>query len=160
MHSQTLYIISQVCTGGGRHISECNACVCGVILMSSLGGRCNCWWYQIVHNVSYKMLFESYDCRADFSLVPIWLETSLQNNAAFHWLGTNLESALDSVSRWGQSIAACLDDLWVLQLKFICCIYVLFYDQVKGGPQTNHASEIHKMSEYGILCWRIGYQTI
>ena len=46
-----------------------------------------CYFYMLFHLTT--------NCRADSRLAPSQWETSLQSNAVSHWLGANLESALD-----------------------------------------------------------------
>ena len=51
--------------------------------------------------------------KADFMFVPSQWETSLQSNAASHWVGANLETALGLSPPWQQAITQ-LNKCWLV----------------------------------------------
>ena len=53
-----------------------------------------CTTELICNAMVMQLLRQTYYIRADSRLAPSQWERSLQSNAAFHWLGANLESAL------------------------------------------------------------------
>ena len=57
--------------------------------------------------------------RADSKFAPSQWETSLQSNALSHWLGTNLESALQGQS-WGKFGLHINIDIYACVVIYIC----------------------------------------
>ena len=66
-----------------------------MLLISSFGIMLR--YFQIVTKIWFEHGCHQYSTRADFRFAPSQWETSLQSNTVSHWLGANLESALNVI---------------------------------------------------------------
>ena len=76
-------------------------------------------WYCIPSDRSIK-------CSTDSRLAPSQWETSLQSNAVFHWLGTNLESALTCDVTFHRNDTG-ISEVWALAVHLPWMHYFIWY---------------------------------
>ena len=92
---------------------------------------------QCHNGVISKFIY--WECRTDSRFVPSQYETSLQSNAVSHWLGTNLESALQCMTN--NTVPKCIvcwygvESEWYppsLQLILLCTT-----EEIQGHSSLN-----------------------
>ena len=107
--------------------------------------RAKGWGFQLPSNISMKhpndgvvsCCFIHYRLKADSRLAPSQWETSLQSNVVSHWLGANLESALQTADYAFQSLFPSSHSLWSNLLQI--CIHLLAEATLSSGRLQSHS---------------------